>query len=899
MSRDAESPVKSRRSAFLCLGLVSAAAFLFPSIGLGEARTRILLLNSYHKGYEWSDAIVAAAERVLAEGIHDLELSVEYMDTGRSPGPRRLALLPKMLRLRYEGVKLDAIVCSDNNALTFLLKHHRDLFAGTPVVFCGINALQDPWLSGRTHFTGLVESVDVRATLDLMLRLHPGSRRVVVVSDGSRLGQGQRSLVAKLAGDYPGLAFEYLNGEDLTTEEMLLRVGASSSDSVVLLSHWRRGKDGAYRPSKRLYPKISSTSPVPVYGLEDTWLGLGIVGGKLNSGRLQGERAAEIALRIVRDGVRPADIPVQKESPNRYMFDHRQMRRFGIPESDLPAGSIVVHRPVSFYRRHTRLVWEVAGVFTILVLALIVLSLSIVRRRRAERGLRSLFEGMPDAVFVHDMDGRFLHCNEVACRRLGYSREELLALTTRDIDAPGFAEGFEDRLRRQREERRLGCEGAHVTKDGRRIPVDINTSHIRYRGRQAVLAVCRDATERRKAAEERERLEAQIQHTQKLESLGVLAGGIAHDFNNLLVAILGNADLALQDLAADAPARGEVAEIRKAAIRAAELTNQMLAYSGRGPSVVEALDLNELVEEMGNLLQVSISKKIVLEYHLAEGIPSIQADAAQIRQVVMNLITNASEAIGDRSGTIAVRTEVREVDREHLAETYLDEDLPGGSYTCLEVADTGCGMDEQTRANLFDPFFTTKFAGRGLGLAAVLGIVRGHGGAIQCRSEVGKGTTFKVLLPCSRAERAAAPSEVPGAEGQWRGAGTILVVDDERSVRDVAKMMLERHGFDVLTARDGQEGLDVFRRHAADLSLVLLDMAMPRMGGEEAFGRMRRLRAEVPVVLVSGYHEEDATGRFAGEGLAGFLQKPFQFDVLVRKVREVLDRRPGDGTGSS
>jgi len=409
-----------------------------------------------------------------------------------------------------------------------------------------------------------------------------------------------------------------------------------------------------------------------------------------------------------------------------------------------------------------------------------------------------------------------------------------------------------------------------------------------------VVGISQDITERKRAEEERRRLEAQMQHAQKLESLGVLAGGIAHDFNNLLVAILGNADLALMELSPASPAWESIEDIRIAARRAAELSKQMLAYSGKGRFVIEALNLSEVVEEMAHLLEVSISKRAILKDNFADNLPAIEADAAQVRQIILNLITNASEAIGDRSGVISISTGAMECDRAYLSETYLDEDLPEGLYVYLEVADTGCGMDEETQAKVFDPFFTTKFTGRGLGLAAVLGIVRGHGGAIKVYSELGRGTTFKVLFPASEAERVAlVEAEGRDALESWRGSGTILVVDDEETVSTMAKRMLEWMGFDVLTAGDGREALEIFRDHTDEIDCILLDLTMPGMDGEQAFRELRRIRSNVRVVMCSGYNEQEVTQRFAGKGLTGFIQKPFQLDGLAEKMREVLEGQKG------
>jgi signal transduction histidine kinase/CheY-like chemotaxis protein len=351
--------------------------------------------------------------------------------------------------------------------------------------------------------------------------------------------------------------------------------------------------------------------------------------------------------------------------------------------------------------------------------------------------------------------------------------------------------------------------------------------------------------ERRRKESEQERLkfEAQLQHTQKLESLGVLAGGIAHDFNSMLASILGYCDLAMLKLPAGTPVHELVGEAMNGARRAADLTKQMLACSGKGHFVVEALDLSALTEDMTRLVEISISKKCVLKFSLMPDLPAILADATQVCQIIMNLTINASEAIGNRSGVIAVTTGVMHWDRAYLGSTCLVQDLPEGLYVYMEVADNGVGMPEKTLASVFDPFFTTKFTGRGLGLSAVLGVVRGHRGAIKTYSEPGKGTTFKVLFPAT-ASPAHVPEEREIEKAAGLGGGTVLIVDDEESVRGVTRQMLEAMGFTVLTAADGRAGVEVFRAEQDQIRLVLPDMTMPHLDGEQAFRETRRIRGD-------------------------------------------------------
>ncbi len=438
---------------------------------------------------------------------------------------------------------------------------------------------------------------------------------------------------------------------------------------------------------------------------------------------------------------------------------------------------------------------------------------------------------------------------------------------------------------------KLGIIERLETASGKKLWVRTDKVLLRDGGGEitGLIAFVTDITEVRQAAEERQKLEAQIQHGQKLESLGVMAGGIAHDFNNLLMTILGNADLALMDMAPEAPERESVGEIGQAARRAAELTNQMLAYSGHGTSKFRPLDLSKLVEEMAHLLEVSHSKKAILNYDFSKGLPAIKADASQLRQVVMNLITNASEAIDERGGSIRVSTGVVEASREFLAGTYVDDDLSPGPYVCLEVEDSGCGMDEETIGKVFDPFFTTKFMGRGLGLAAVLGIVRGHHGALKIDSVPGKGTTFRVLFPAHSEIPAPSVHEEMGDGKDPRKTGVVLLVDDEETILTLVARMLQRAGFTVLTAADGLEAVALFKKHSGEIICVLLDLTMPRMGGDEALDELRRIRHDIPVILSSGYSEEDLVERFDGRGLSGVIQKPYQYKSLVDKLEQALD----------
>ncbi len=405
----------------------------------------------------------------------------------------------------------------------------------------------------------------------------------------------------------------------------------------------------------------------------------------------------------------------------------------------------------------------------------------------------------------------------------------------------------------------------------------------------AALRARRRQYEVRDYLEERKQNDEKFLQKQKLESLGILAGGVAHDFNNLLTGILGNASLAMDLLPPGSPTERMLQDVVRASERAAHLTKQLLAYAGKGRFVLQAIDLSDAVRDISQLIQSSIPKNAQLRLDLAERLPCIEADASQIQQLVMNLVINAAEAIpGDRLGNVLVTTRAQHVDEHYLAQTFGTGEIGPGEYVALEVHDTGCGMDQPTLQRIFDPFFTTKFAGRGLGLAATQGIVRGHKGALKVYTTPGQGSTFKILFPAMAEEREPDKVAPPVVIESATHSGTVLVIDDEEVVRRTAKASLERRGYDIILAENGTEGLQVFQALSNKISLVLLDLTMPGPGGEEVLRQIQRIKAEAKVVLSSGFNEVEVIQRFTGKGLAGFLQKPYTSAALVEKVNRVL-----------
>lgn len=507
-------------------------------------------------------------------------------------------------------------------------------------------------------------------------------------------------------------------------------------------------------------------------------------------------------------------------------------------------------------------------------------------KRAAEARYRRLFESARDGIVLVDaVTGEILDLNPFTERLLGYARSELVGRLLWAIEPMSLLPTLRTAFEQIRDQGMLRFEDLPLrTKDGRDLQTEVIANVYTEGDRPAIQFNIRDVSERKKFARE-------LQETQKLESLGLLAGGIAHDFNNLLTGIMGNASLAYSETSVDQPLRRRLREIVQASERAAFLARQMLAYAGKGRYVIETMDLGDLVSEISVLIRTSIPKTVELKLDLTPNLPPIDADPAQVQQVVMNLVINGAEAIGENTaGKVEIRTSLLEINAGEAPGFFGPGQSAAGAYVQLEVRDTGSGMDEATKSRIFDPFFTTKFTGRGLGLAAVQGIVKGHGGAIRVYSTPGHGTTFLIQFPVSRRNAAAVLPKGPDVASIPAGS-VALVIDDEEAIRELATNVLSRAGMRVLLAEDGKSGVELFRRHNRIVSMVILDLTMPVMGGEEALPQIKRINPDVPVILSTGFDEGEAVRRFSGLKPQGFLQKPYTTERLVEAVAATLNRR--------
>jgi two-component system, cell cycle sensor histidine kinase and response regulator CckA len=501
---------------------------------------------------------------------------------------------------------------------------------------------------------------------------------------------------------------------------------------------------------------------------------------------------------------------------------------------------------------------------------------------RSDARLRRLFDS-PIIGVISGNEETILEANDAFLTMLGYTREDLTdgRLKWMEITPPGYEETDARAIRQLTEEGFAAqFEKEYIAKDGHRVPVILGSASYDKSSWSPWICWVLDRSENQK-------LENRLREAAKLESIGLLAGGIAHDFNNILTSILGNASLVYESMPAENPERGLLESAIRSTEKAADLTRQLLAYAGKGRFVVKPTNISALVTEISQLIRTSIPRNVELEFRIAHDVQPVNADSTQLQQLIMNLVINAAEAIGNLPGTVELIVQPNRLTDIWSETAPQAEQLAPGDYVSIQVRDNGCGMDPETQERIFDPFFTTKFTGRGLGLAAANGIVRAHKGAIHVSSEVGIGSTFTVLLPVSREPIAAVPADEPSFTP--RGIGTILVIDDDGGIRDLLRGSLERYGYTVLSAGNGKEGLDIYRGLSHSISMVILDLTMPKMSGEEAMGNIFAINPEAKILLTTGFNQSETARRFAGQRIAGFLPKPFTNSALANSVRKILD----------
>ena len=784
----------------LCGILVVGCLFAAPTAARQERSAglkRVLVVNSYEQGTVWTDAVVGSLREVLQGSEVPVDLWIEYLDVVRHSDPEHLDRRLDLLKDTLSQAAFDVVVTSDDAAAALVASHAETLFAGMPVVACGINdaSLIDRYPANRV--TSMLEVYDAAFMPALAARLRPGTSRFLVVTDNSSTGASVRQLYRDFSATRFDLTFEFLDGHERSLEEIAALVARAGPGDAILISNFQRDRDGRHYPRYAALGRIAGAASAPVYTTVLSSLGQGIMVGLENRGAQHGAWAGRQALRLLENPAASLERTVA-EPQGRVVADAQALARWGIPLDRLPDDAILVNEPPSFYRANKQAVWTAAAIAAAQTLVIAALTVNIGRRRRAERAL--------------------------------LSRTEHLERTLAELD---------------------------------------------------------------RARVERAEIEERLRQGQRLEAIGRLAGGIAHDFNNLLTVILSYVELAEDTAPAGSPQAGHLKHVRVAASSAAELTRQILAFSRRQVLSPAIVDLNALVRESHGLVSRLLSEEVEIRLSLAEPLPCIKVDRAQMQQVLINLAVNARDAMSGR-GRLAIETRVADEDAASGDER---PTMPAGRYVVLTVSDTGSGMPPEVLEHIFDPFFTTKPKGRGtgLGLASVYGTVKQSGGWIWASSEVGQGTTFSLYFPAAGATSAEKEAASAGAVVTVPLPCSVLVVDDEQEILHVAAETLRAAGCDVVEASSVGEA-----RHrlgeSGRLDLVVTDVLLPGGTGRTVATFSRERFPHVRVLYVSGYTDVAIEQAGLAEADATFLAKPFTPRGLLERVAVVLDgHRPPAG----
>ncbi|WP_462270420.1 hybrid sensor histidine kinase/response regulator [Desulfobacter sp.] len=860
---------------------------------VGRRSQRILYLNSYNNGYAWSDNILEGIRSVLPVESQSLNFQMEYLDAKRYENEQMQTVLFNYFKAKFVREGFDVIITSDNNAMDFALKYRSRLFAGVPIVFCGVNNYTSSMIAGQPAITGIAETVAFKDNMEIIRRLHPNARKMMIIGSNSVTS---RAIINEIRQTIEQEKIDYDFTFKTGFQPQVLKTGTPeyladlSRDTLLYIV-----PGGAEQGNGNLYSiqeiaaMICRSTNRPVYSSWEFLMGTGIVGGKLASGLAQGKAAARLALRIL-DGEDPALIPVKTAEGHTYIFDHNVLKRLGTDSALLPAGSRIINEPYDFYQLNRGIFWLIISGLFVLACMVGLLGVSMAQKKRANQAmekskmqLQLILDNIPHIVFWQDVNLNLVDVN-LSFLKFFKIRDKADILNQDISSVPDLAYTAE-------ESRRLGREvietatpfHARLLKiqrsDQEQVWLEINKVPLLDKKNRVagVLSTAEDITKKIN-------LEKQLSQAQKMEALGILSGGIAHDFNNILTSIINSTELAMDDVPEDSLTRQDLDRVLSAGKRGAELVKQILTFSRPGHVRFRKLDLARVVKDAMALVETSLPGNIKVVKTMAQGQFMCRGDAIQIHQVVMNLCTNAFQAFGGKSGRIEVKLDERVL-------TGLDPEnkdpfnLSPGHYVELSVSDNGPGIDPEILDKVFDPFFSTKGKnfGSGLGLSMVHGIVKGHNGAILLTSKPYDLTRFTVLLP--RLDQVA-DDERPAENNVCLGQGTILFVEDDPEQRQSVPRIIEKLGYLVTVADSANQALELIRQNPSGFDLIITDYDMPKISGLELARQLARILPRLPVIMVSGRNVEFS--RQESSNIKAFIVKPYDKGILSRGINEVL-----------
>ncbi len=869
----------------LCLSLhLLLALVLFSSPAWAKEKRNVLVLNSYHNGYRWSDDIMHGIRTVLEKSPYAIDLHIEYMDSKRYGSDEMRERLLDLYTYKFKDKHFDVVIATDNDAFNFLMEYGETLLPGVPLVFCGVNDLDLAEVRGK-DVTGVVEEFDIKDTLNLALRLHPEKKHILVIGDNSTTGRAIRHQVEAAIPPFRGrLSFEFW--DQFGFDKLLKGVENLPRDTFLFFIPFYQKIDGQYSSADLVQREVSRHTNVPIYSNWRFLLGYGSVGGKLLDGVKHGEAAAKLALRIL-GGEKAADIPVVTAPQGRYVFDYNLLQKWGIKEEQLPKGSQIINAPPAFYELPKEIVWT-SGVF-ILVLgsSLVLLVVNIRQRKQVERKIKEqlsfqgiLMDTIPQLVCWKDAHQRYLGANRAFTEFFGVESVQSIVHTT-DYNLKRDSQYADWSARTDREVMHTRTAILRVRRQvlntmGELVWLEINKVPLYDEAGNVVgtLSTAEDITRETS-------LEKQLLQSQKMEAIGTLAGGIAHDFNNVLTSIINSTELALGDIEENSLTGKDLERALRAAHRGSRLVKQILAFSRPSQEGFRPTDLGEVMREALGIVEASMPGNIEVVRTISEHPHMVWADPTQMNQVLMNLCTNAFQAMRSKGGTLRVSLESETV--EPIRAEVLGVE-PGEFYR-VDVADDGPGIDSSLLDKIFDPFFTTKgkSEGTGLGLAVVHGIAKAHKGAVDVASEPGKCTVFRVYLPVSLQNA----DQIAPRNNLYVGRERVLFVEDDADQMETTPRVLESLGFSVVAESSPAQALLRLEADPRNFDLLITDYDMPGINGLELVRRVASLNPHLPVILVTG-RDEAVEGAQALESIRMVVQKPYNKLILSDAIRQVL-----------
>ena len=856
----------------------------------------VLLINSYQQGLGWTDSITKGIADFFSNRLENISLTIENMDTKNYGIDKVFPALHELYKEKYSDNQPKVIICSDNNALNFLLLYRDELFPDVPIVFCGINGYDDSLLKGQDKITGIVEDISYIETAELAMRLNPKAKRLFLLSDSSTTSNAiMKTYLEDIKDISKKIEVIYLH--DLTIEDFAKSFSKIKDEDIILNTGLHYTRDIDIPTHAESYQFIRKYTNAPIYTFWSSFKDYS-TGGIMVDGGVQGETAAEMAMEIL-EGTPVDTIPVVTTSPKTLILNYEDLLRHGLSPDLAPEGAVFINRPFSIYEKYKWLVWSISGVILGMLVLIILLYINIIKRRKAEQcllqkhkglleqeeNLRVTLSSIGEGVIATDVDGCIQQINPIAELLTGWPAEEAINRPLSDVftivnsNTFGPIKNSVEEVIESGETISQKNTAILISRDKSECYISDSAAPIRSNDGKIIGAVLvfKDITEENA-------LQYKLHQSQKLDAIGQLSAGVAHDFNNMLGGIISAADLAKMhiDMGSDPVRFLDV--ILESAERAASLTSKLLSFSRQQPLCFSPINIVEILANTISLFSNTVDKRIrITSLSHCESV-FVVGDSSQLQSAFMNLFINASHAMPE-GGDLEINLKSTSLDSNYCRSSTFD--ISPGNYAEIEIRDTGCGISQENMGKIFEPFFTTKEVGQGtgLGLSAVFGTIQQHQGSITVYSEEGVGTNFSILLPLSDTEEVV---DIQSPVDGFSGTGTILIIDDEEVMRETAKALLENIGYSILLAKDGVEGRDIFEEEQDSIDLVILDMVMPEMNGRDCFWEIKKIKPDARIIVSSGFSRSEELKQLDEAGLHGFIHKPFRASDLSRIVVNTL-----------